>query len=105
MNMIFSADDNWAIGYKGKLLFEAKEDMKHFRDMTSGKTIIMGHNTFKSLPNKKPLPNRTNIILSRKEGLKIPRAKVCSDLNSLFKLIENVNPDDVMVIGGEQISS
>lgn len=103
MNMIFSADRNWAIGYKNTLLFRASADMRRFREMTTGKVVVMGYNTLLSLPEGKPLKDRVNIVLSRKPGFTVEGASVCPDLSSLFEEIERYPEEDVFVIGGEQI--
>ena len=65
MNLIVAADKNWAIGKAGDLIYSIPEDMKYFRRMTQGKTVVMGRKTLESFPNGKPLKNRTNIVLSK----------------------------------------
>ena len=65
MNIIAAVSKSWGIGYKNDLLFRIPSDLARFKKLTMGKTIIMGHNTFKSLPGQKPLPGRENIVLSR----------------------------------------
>ena len=62
MKAIVCVDKKWGIGKNNNLLFNLPEDMKRFREETSGKVVIMGLNTFKSLPNG-PLKNRVNIVL------------------------------------------
>ncbi len=62
---IVAVDEKWGIGNKGQLLMGIPEDLKRFKKITSGGAVIMGRKTYDSLP-KKPLPNRTNIIVSRK---------------------------------------
>ena len=63
MKAIVAVDKKWGIGKKNDLLFSLPEDMKYFREKTSGKVVVMGSNTLKSFPNGKPLKNRTNIVL------------------------------------------
>ena len=65
MQAILSADLNWGIGYRGELLMRVPEDMKRFRAMTTGKVVVMGRKTLESLPGKKPLKDRVNIVLSK----------------------------------------
>ena len=65
MNIILAADRNWAIGKDNDLLIHLPGDLKYFKKMTTGKTVIMGRKTLESLPGGKPLPNRRNIILTR----------------------------------------
>ena len=63
INIIAAIDNNRAIGYQNKLLFHIDEDMKHFKQLTTGHTIVMGRRTFESLPNG-ALPHRRNIVVS-----------------------------------------
>ena len=100
MNIIVATSNNWGIGYKNELLFRISADLKRFKEMTMGKTLVMGHNTFKSLPNQKPLPGRKNIVVSRNQSLKIPGAYVA---NSKEQVMEMVKCEEVFIIGGEQI--
>lgn len=65
INAIVAVDDNWGIGSKNDLLAHIPEDLKRFRELTTGNTVIMGRKTYDSLPNK-PLSNRTNIVLTSK---------------------------------------
>lgn len=103
MTMIFSADRNWGIGRDNNLLFRASGDMRRFRKLTTGKVVIMGYNTLISLPKSNPLPDRTNIVLSRKPELQIDGAFVCECLDALFGEIARYPKEDVFVIGGEQV--
>ena len=65
ISAIVAVDNNWGIGYNGKLLEYIPEDLKYFKELTSGeyKAVVMGRKTWDSLP-KKPLPNRKNIIIT-----------------------------------------
>ena len=64
MNMIVAVDANWGIGNKNNLLVRIPADHKMFRNETTGKVVVLGRKTLETFPNAKPLPNRTNIILS-----------------------------------------
>ena len=103
MKAILSADLNWGIGCDGKLLKRVPEDMKRFMSMTTGKVVVMGRETFESLPGKQPLKDRVNIVLSRKENFGDERFLVCRSLKELFRLLSVYDTDDVFVIGGEAI--
>ncbi|WP_058485716.1 dihydrofolate reductase [Defluviitalea phaphyphila] len=103
MNAIVAVDKNWGIGCRGDLLKVIPEDMKQFREKTLGKVVIMGRNTFESLPNKKPLKDRINIILTRDINYKVENAIICNSISELFLKIKKYNSEDIFVIGGEQI--
>lgn len=64
MNMIACVDSNFAIGYEGNLLFNIPDDKRFFRKTTLNGVVIMGRKTFESLPERRPLSNRVNIVLS-----------------------------------------
>ena len=88
------AKDNLAIGYKNDLCFKLKKDLKHFKELTLGHTIIMGENTFKSLPNG-PLPGRRNIVLTENKDIG------CENYATLEEALEACkNEDTVFIIGG-----
>jgi len=103
MKAILSADLNWGIGYKGKLLQRVPEDMKFFRRMTTGKVVVMGRETFESLPGRQPLKDRVNIVLSKKGNFDNEGLIVARSLDELFKLLDNYSSDDVFVIGGQSV--
>ena len=65
MNAIVVTDKQWAIGRSGDLLFSLPGDMKHFRTLTTGGTVIMGRKTLDSFPGGRPLPKRRNIVITR----------------------------------------
>ena len=65
MNLIVAVDQNWAIGKDGDQLVYLKEDLKRFRTLTSGHTVILGRKTLATFPGGRPLKNRRNLILSR----------------------------------------
>lgn len=104
MNIIAAADKNWGIGYKGNLLTHIKEDMKFFKEKTVGKAVIMGKETFLSLPGQKPLPDRKNFVLTTNPDFKADGVTVC---NSLEKAIEEAKKEfkdeDIFFIGGERV--
>lgn len=64
MNLIACVNENWGIGNKGELLFHLPEDMKYFKLMTYGCTIIYGRKTMKGFPGGRPLPGRNNIVIT-----------------------------------------
>lgn len=103
MKAIVAVDLNWGIGYRGNLLQRIPEDMKFFKQMTLGKVVIMGRETFESLPGKEPLKDRINIVLSKNKSFKNEKVIICRSLDELFHELAKCNSDDVFVIGGESI--
>lgn len=99
MNLIVAADKNFAIGKNGDIPWHISADMKYFRSVTVGKSIIMGRKTLESFPESKPLPKRKNIVLSRDKSLKIEGAVTVS---SIEEAVAEAG-DDCFVIGGGEI--
>lgn len=99
MKAIVAVDKKWGIGKNNDLLFSLKEDMKFFREKTSGKVVCMGYNTLLSFPGSKPLKNRTNIVLAP-QGVTRDDCVVVYTLEELSKELSKYNADDVFVIGG-----
>jgi dihydrofolate reductase len=83
------------------LLYDIKEDLKRFKEVTNGKAVVMGRKTWDSLPSK-PLPFRKNIVLSREKDLKLDGATVLNSINDVLLLSKS---EEVMIIGGEEIYS
>lgn len=105
MNIIVAVDKKWGIGNKGKLLVSIPRDKKLFREETTGKVIIMGHNTLLSLPGAQPLAGRENIVLSRDSSLSIKGATVLNSVDACIDYLRknNIKDSDVFVIGGESV--
>jgi len=101
LKAILSADINWGIGYKGSLLARVPEDMKFFREMTSGKVVVMGRETLESFPKGEPLKNRVNIVLST--TLKRNGLIICRSLKELFIKLYDFDEADIFIIGGESV--
>ena len=99
ISIIAAVAKNGAIGYKNKLIYWLPNDLKRFKTLTTGHTIIMGRNTFLSLP-KGALPNRRNVVLSRS-------AKAfdgCDVYPSLEEALKHCTPDeDIYIIGGASV--
>ncbi|MBR6632905.1 MAG: dihydrofolate reductase [Clostridia bacterium] len=102
MNLIVAIDKNNGIGKNGDLLCHLSADLKHFKEVTTGKTVIMGYNTLISLPKSAPLKNRRNIVLYEKD-IEIEGAEVVHSLDELFELIKDVDTDQLFVIGGAMV--
>lgn len=100
MKAIVAVDKEWGIGKNNGLLFSLKKDMAFFREQTLGKVVCMGKNTLLSFPSSRPLPKRTNIVLSD-----TPLSVDCTVVGSLHELskeLSKYNSDDIFVIGGAQ---
>ncbi|MCD6112487.1 MAG: dihydrofolate reductase [Bacteroidales bacterium] len=100
ISIIVAIAENNAIGKDNKLLCHIPGDLKRFKKLTTGKTVIMGLKTFKSLPNG-PLPNRRNIVITDKKNQKIDG---CDMAYSIEEAVEMCNTDEEnFVIGGGSI--
>lgn len=102
-NMIVAADNRWAIGNKNRLLVSIPNDMKHFREETTGKVIVLGRKTLETFPQGLPLQNRENIILSKNPAFKVRGATVVNSLEQLLDTLKKYPPEDVYIVGGESI--
>lgn len=103
MNMIVAVDNNWAIGYKNSLLVKIPRDQKLFQEMTTGKVVVMGRKTLESLPQKQPLQNRINIILSGNKAFKVKGATVVNSIEELLEELKKYNDNDIFIAGGESL--
>lgn len=96
---------NNEIGANGDLLWRLPKDMQWFKENTSGADVLMGRKTYDSFPDKfKPLPNRTNIVITRNETLQLPQgAFVVNSLEAAFELAEKCHTTEKYIIGGGKI--
>lgn len=100
--LVVARAENGVIGAGGGLPWRLSEDLKRFKRLTLGKPCIMGRKTWESLP-KKPLPGRTNIILTRQGDFAADGAAVVRSLDEAIALADQENPSEIMVIGGADI--
>lgn len=99
LSIIVAAAENNAIGRNNELIWHISEDLKYFKRITSGHTVIMGRKTFESIG--KPLPNRTNIVISRNTEFK---PEGCIVVSSLDEAISKTDPNEEnFIIGGGSI--
>ena len=103
MNLIVAVDKNWAIGYNNRLLARIPNDLKHFRNMTLGKVIVMGRKTLESFPGGQPLEKRVNIVLTTNPDFKAKGTVLLHSLSELDEELKKYDPGDVFVIGGGSI--
>ena len=85
MNIIVAVDSNWAIGKDNSLLVSIPSDHKFFREMTTGKVVVLGRKTLETFPNGLPLKNRTNIILSTDPAYQVKDALVVHSVDELLE--------------------
>lgn len=99
LSIIAAIGKNNELGYKNDLIWHLPDDLKFFKEKTTGKTIVMGYNTFLSLP--KLLPNRKHIVLST-DKLDIKDVTSFTNLDELIKFIKEID-EEVFIIGGASI--
>ena len=103
ISAIVAVDENFGIGFNGDLLEHIPEDLKHFKELTSGHNVVMGRKTWDSLP-KKPLPNRHNLVITKDPSIYELTNEVwfytLRQIEVLMLKNKNVN---YFVIGGGQI--
>lgn len=103
MNLVVAVDENWAIGNKNKLLVSIPNDMKMFRELTTGKVVVLGRKTLETFPQGQPLKNRTNIILSKNESYEVNGAVVVHSVDELLEELKKYSTEDIYIIGGDSI--
>lgn len=103
MNLVVAVDKNWAIGNKGQLLVHIPEDMKNFRRLTEGHKVVLGRKTLATFPNGKPLKNRENIVLSRKNIEPKEGMRVVGSLEELLEAVKEYKDEEIYVIGGSSV--
>lgn len=99
IHAIVAIASDGAIGRQGDLLCHMPADMKHFKEVTMGHSIIMGRKTFESFP-RRPLPGRQNIVITRNTSWQYPGATVA---HSLEEAIATAETDTAFIIGGAQV--
>ena len=99
IHAIVAIDENGAIGRQGDLLCHLPADMKHFKEVTMGHSIVMGRKTFESFP-RRPLPGRQNIVITRNAGWQYPGVTVVHCLEDAIAAAET---DTIFIIGGAQV--
>jgi len=99
IHLIWAQDENGGIGKDGNLPWHISEDLKNFKRLTSGSTILMGRNTWESLPIK-PLPERRNIVLSSKE---VPDVEYYTSVEECIATLDGDGTEKLFVIGGTTV--
>ena len=107
ISAVVAFDENYGIGYKNNLLVRIPDDLRNFKSLTTGKTVIMGRKTYESLP-KRPLPNRKNIVITADPN------KSSDDENLIYMNMSEVleyleqfkdSEEEIFVIGGMTVYS
>lgn len=101
ISLIAAIGKNNELGQNNTLLWHLPNDLKHFKDITRGHSVIMGRKTFESLPNG-ALPNRRNIIITRDKDYIRENIEVVNSLEQALKLFENTD-EEIFIIGGGEI--
>lgn len=100
--LVLAVADNGVIGASGHIPWRISDDMKRFKALTMGKPIIMGRKTWDSFP-KKPLPGRTNIVVTRDRLWKADGAVVVHSFDEALTTARSENPSDICIVGGAEI--
>lgn len=100
--LIWAEAHDRVIGADGGIPWHLPEDMRHFRELTSGSPVVMGRRTWDSLPERfRPLPGRTNIVVTRQAAWSAPGAEVAHDVEEALALAAGA--ETVWVMGGAQL--
>jgi len=102
ISLIVAASQNGVIGKNGALPWRIREDMVRFKRLTMGHPCIMGRKTWDSIP-KKPLPGRTNIVVTRNNAFEAEGARVANSFDAALEIAAEENPSEIMIIGGEGV--
>jgi len=100
ISIIVAVSDDWGIGKENELLWHISEDLKRFKQLTTGKTVIMGKKTWYSLP-RRPLPGRRNIVLTDIKGEIVEGSETVYSIEEALKLCSK--NEEAFIIGGGSI--
>ncbi|MBQ6622754.1 MAG: dihydrofolate reductase [Mogibacterium sp.] len=103
MNLIVAVDNRWGIGRGGSLLAHLPGDLQYFKQMTSGKVVVMGRKTLESLPGGRGLAKRVNYVLTANPSFEAERCITVHSEEELMAELSGYAPEDVFIIGGESI--
>jgi dihydrofolate reductase len=100
--LVVAVSRNGVIGRAGGLPWHISSDLKRFKEITMGKPVIMGRKTWESLP-RKPLPGRTNIVITRQPDYTAPGAQVVAGMDAALDIANVERPEEIAIIGGGEI--
>lgn len=103
MELIVNVAENWGIGYENRLLVSIPADLRRFRQLTEGKTVILGRKTLETFPGGRPLKNRTNIVLTANPDFSAGGAIIVHSRDELLRSISAMPSEQLCVIGGASV--
>ncbi len=101
LKILVAFDENRVIGKNNGLIWHLPADLKRFKALTTGHVIIMGRKTFESIG--RPLPNRTTIVISRQQDLKIEGVILAHSVEEAILKAKSISRDDIFIVGGAEI--
>ena len=101
LKILVAFDENRVIGKNNALIWHLPADLKRFKALTTGHVIIMGRKTFESIG--RPLPNRTTIVISRQQDLKIEGVILAHSVEEAILKAKSISRDDIFIVGGAEI--
>lgn len=104
ISIIVAVDENNVIGKDNALIWHLPADMKFFKEKTTGHCVITGRKNYESIPEKfRPLPNRTNIIITRQKDYHVPGAIVVGSIDEAVEIAKQKSDEEIFIIGGAEI--
>jgi dihydrofolate reductase len=104
VSAIVAVSENNVIGHNGDLPWHLPKDMRFFKETTMGHHVIIGRKNWESIPDKyRPLPGRSNLIVTRQTDLRVPGVEVCNSLEEALQSAKNAGDEEPFIIGGGQI--
>jgi len=104
ISIIVAIAENNVIGKDNALIWSLPADMKYFKEITTGHCVITGRKNYESIPEKfRPLPNRTNIIITRQTDYLAPGATVVNSIDEAIKIAKETGHEEIFIIGGGEI--
>ena len=104
ISIIVAVSDNGVIGKDNQLIWHLPADLKYFKETTKGHAVIMGRKNYESIPEKyRPLPGRTNIIVSRNPDYNAPACILVNSIEAAIDEAKKLNDNEAFIIGGGEI--
>lgn len=103
MELIVNVTKNWGIGFENRLLVSISADLRRFRQLTEGKTVILGRRTLETFPGGRPLKNRRNILLTANPDFRAEGTEIVHSEQELFALLRTLPREELCVIGGASV--